>query len=164
MKDRILQLMQREQMAQKEFAVHIGVSPSTMSNILNGKSEVSQKVISCIHQRYPKISIPWLMFGEGEMFLSDKAAASEPSAEGKDLFSDVAETIESAVPGTQDKQPKSAESELTERTSGAAQTGQTPSHKIIETIKYIDKPQKFITEIRIFYSDGTYESFQRNET
>ena len=33
---------------------------------------------------------------------------------------------------------------------------------IKETIKYIDKPQRKITEIRIFFDDGTYEVFPGN--
>ena len=28
-----------------------------------------------------------------------------------------------------------------------------------ETIKYLDKPQRKITEIRVFFDDGTYETF-----
>jgi hypothetical protein len=35
-----------------------------------------------------------------------------------------------------------------------------PSQVIIrETVKYIDKPQRKITEIHIFYDDGTFETF-----
>jgi hypothetical protein len=28
-----------------------------------------------------------------------------------------------------------------------------------EVVKYLDKPQRRITEIRVFYDDGTYETF-----
>ena len=30
-----------------------------------------------------------------------------------------------------------------------------------EVVKYIDKPQRKITEIRVFFDDGTYEVFNR---
>ncbi len=30
---------------------------------------------------------------------------------------------------------------------------------IRETVKYIDKPQRRITEIHVFYDDGTFETF-----
>lgn len=30
---------------------------------------------------------------------------------------------------------------------------------IHEVVKYIDKPQRKITEIRVFFDDGTYETF-----
>ena len=30
---------------------------------------------------------------------------------------------------------------------------------IREVVKYVDKPQRRITEIRIFFDDGTYETF-----
>ncbi|MCR5820383.1 MAG: helix-turn-helix domain-containing protein [Bacteroidaceae bacterium] len=164
MKDRILQLMQKEQMAQKEFAVYIGVSPSTMSNILNGKSEVSQKVISCIHQRYPRISIPWLMFGEGEMYYSDIVAPNSPVESLHALPFHEEESSE--LKGSSSMIPKSnlSESDVSGLPVSGIHTPAAHSQKIIETIKYIDKPQKYITEIRIFYSDGTYESFQRNDS
>ena len=41
-------------------------------------------------------------------------------------------------------------------TEGAAQI-------VRETIKYIDKPQRKIIEIRIFFDDGTFEVFSGNK-
>ena len=56
-----------------------GISPSvladscdiprpTVSQLLNGRNKkISDDIIGRIHKVFPKLSILWLMFGEGEM-------------------------------------------------------------------------------------------------
>jgi hypothetical protein len=41
------------------------------------------------------------------------------------------------------------------------QTAQIPIKEVVrEEVKYIEKPAKKITEIRIFFDNGTYETFR----
>ena len=40
-----------------------------------------------------------------------------------------------------------------------ASMGQSPRNPVRTEVKYIDKPQRRITEIRIFFDDQTWESF-----
>jgi hypothetical protein len=41
------------------------------------------------------------------------------------------------------------------------QTAQLPIKEVVrEEVKYIEKPAKKITEIRIFFDNGTYETFR----
>ena len=68
MKERILQIMRRENMTQQEFAKAIEVSPASLSNIFNGKTNPTNNHVSAIHRRFPDININWLMFGEGDMY------------------------------------------------------------------------------------------------
>jgi hypothetical protein len=76
------------------------------------------------------------MFGEGEMLLDGAPSQPSDAASGQtDLFS-----------------PKNTP-------SSEANLPPTPTTQIQEVVKYIDKPQRKITEIRIFYDDGTYETF-----
>ena len=70
MKERILQIMRRENMTQQEFAKAIEVSPASLSNIFNGKTNPTNNHVSAIHRRFPDININWLMFGEGDMYTS----------------------------------------------------------------------------------------------
>ena len=44
--------------------------------------------------------------------------------------------------------------------STAGQGAQRPAEVQNVNVKYIDKPQRKITEIRIFFSDGTFETFE----
>jgi len=39
-------------------------------------------------------------------------------------------------------------------------TGNTPKEIVKQEIRYIEKPARKITEIRIFFDDNTYETFR----
>ena len=45
MKDRIAQIMQKEEMTAGQFAEKIGISPSSLSHILSGRNNPSLEVI-----------------------------------------------------------------------------------------------------------------------
>lgn len=49
MKERILQIMRRENMTQQEFAKAIEVSPASLSNIFNGKTNPTNNQIGRAH-------------------------------------------------------------------------------------------------------------------
>ena len=151
MKERIYQIMQSEKMTQREFAQALGISPSSLSSIFNGHTSPTNYTVQAIHRQFPDISIAWLMFGEGEMMVS----AADTSADGaidKAAKADQPESSERAPEATSSPDGFTMETKPAE--AGA------PSQVIIrETVKYIDKPQRKITEIHIFYDDGTFETF-----
>ena len=136
MKDRIYQLMKYQGMSQKEFAATLCIAEGTLSGIFTGRTRPTNNIVNAIHECFPHISINWLMFGEGEMLLEDAAShAPETSAGQSDLFSSAT--------------PPSSEPNFTP----------SPAPQIQEVVKYVDKPQRKITEIRVFYDDGTFETF-----
>lgn len=136
MKDRIYQLMKYQGMSQKEFAATLCIAEGTLSGIFTGRTRPTNNIVNAIHECFPHISINWLMFGEGEMLLDGDPSQPSDAASGQtDLFS-----------------PKNTP-------SSEANLPPTPTTQIQEVVKYIDKPQRKITEIRIFYDDGTYETF-----
>ncbi len=130
---------------QKDFAEELCIAQATLSGIFKGTTKPSANIVSSIHERFPEISINWLMFGEGSMYVKEQvtetpltppalqngamAEATAPTPDHSDLFS---------APVPVPPQPT----------------------VLRETVKYIDKPQRKITEIRVFYDDGTYETFQ----
>ena len=136
MKDRIYQLMKYQGMSQKEFAATLCIAEGTLSGIFTGRTRPTNNIVNAIHECFPHISINWLMFGEGEMLLDSASPqnSDSPSEQG-DMFS-------SGTPHSSDG--ISTPSTLTQ---------------IQEVVKYIDKPQRKITEIRVFYDDGTFETF-----
>lgn len=148
MKDRIYQFMKQQGMSQKQFASELCVAEATLSSIFTGRTRPTNALISAIHERFPEVSIPWLMFGEGDMFVGEtvketSAPAPLSSPQG-DMFassSPSAQVLDTAIPPT---------------------STPSPAPILRETIKYIDKPQRKITEIRVFFDDGTYETFSAN--
>lgn len=157
MKDRIMQIMKDENMDQKDFAAALKISPSSLSNIFNGRSNPTNNHVSAIHRRFPNININWLMFGEGDMY----QPTNEDEFSSLPLFSEV-HPKEEKDPKSIEKEnegnavPFNAKEDVVKPAEGAAQI-------VRETIKYIDKPQRKIIEIRIFFDDGTFEVFSGNK-
>ena len=136
MKDRIYQLMKYQGMSQKEFAATLCIAEGTLSGIFTGRTRPTNNIVNAIHECFPHISINWLMFGEGEMLVDGASSQPSGAASGQtDLF-------------TPDLSP-----------SSEVNSTPTPVPQIQEVVKYIDKPQRKITEIRVFYDDGTFETF-----
>lgn len=223
MQHRIRTIMERTGLTQQQFAERIKISPSTLSNIFNGKTQPTNKLFSAIHQTFPDINVNWLLFGEGEMHLSSPAIASvvgdsrvpfpadpnpAPVALGNsepDLFSSIPDDeltpMVGAMPSTlssssglgpnvasvpsslsvhPDVMPEGDttngrlngsaasvgghQSTVVSTSNGRRQTRRTLSHTpavqdIGLSMKNIDKITREIKEIRVFFSDGTYESF-----
>lgn len=166
MKDRILQIMRKENMSQQEFAKAIEVSPASLSNIFNGRTNPTNNHVSAIHHHFPDININWLMFGEGSMYVSDGLSGQEQAdtASGDSSSSPSSPVGEGLL--FPDLSSKSGGESLpfSVEPMGKQKTiqGEPVAPVIQEVVKYIDKPQRKITEIRIFFDDGTYEVFGRN--
>lgn len=57
-----------------QFADACGISRPTLSLLLSGKNKkISDVMLSQIHNAFPKISILWLLFGEGEMYKEENS-------------------------------------------------------------------------------------------
>ncbi len=148
MKDRIYQLMKQQGLTQQDFANELCIAPATLSGIFNGRTKPTNNIVAAIHERFPELSIPWLMFGEGDMYVGERVvetpllpsdsspASPSPQATALDLFSSSQNPVQNQSQQTLPVQPI-----------------------VRETIKYLDKPQRKITEIRVFFDDGTYETF-----
>lgn len=128
--------MKYQGMSQKEFAATLCIAEGTLSGIFTGRTRPTNNIVNAIHECFPHISINWLMFGEGDMLLDGSASQPSDAASGQ-----------SDLPASD--LPPSFEVNSTP----------TPAPQIQEVVKYIDKPQRRITEIRVFYDDGTFETF-----
>lgn len=156
-------------MSQQEFAVKLEVSPASLSSIYTGRTNPTNNHVMAIHRAFPEIDINWLLFGEGQMCTnSSSRPAGNEGAENTGLESGGGNAALSSV-----KNPPSIFSEEDFTVQGrhgvAASThpvGQRenplptplPGYTMQGT-KIIDKKERKIKEIRVFFDDGTYESF-----
>lgn len=150
MKDRIFQIMKQEGLNQKDFAAMTGISPATLSSIFNGRTSPTLNHAEALHRRFPKLSMAWLMFGEGDMYVKDEKKETDSVPTDQSLGNGTLSVDSSLSVASGESNPG-----LPLGVDGA------PSHLPVvrEVVKYIDKPQRKITEIRIFFDDGTYETF-----
>ena len=80
MRERLLHLLESLGLTKKIFAGRIGLSPSTISDYLNGRlKSISADAIAAIYKEF-NVNPIWLLTGEGEMFLSDSTGSAQRSA------------------------------------------------------------------------------------
>ena len=142
--------MQKEEMTAAQFAEKIGLSPSSLSHILNGRNNPSLDVVMKIHKACNYVNLPWLIYGEGEMeWKAEVPKSEETGISGMALFD------ESAFFTSEGTEERENRKEMAPKTPVYA-----PKEIVREEIKYIEKPARKITEIRIFFDNGTYETFR----
>ncbi len=146
--------MESQHMSQKVFAQFTGISEGSLSGVFNERTRPTIQMVETIHSRLPNISIEWLMFGTGPMYTDkksdDSSSATDPSSTlGQDVFTQSPEFGTSLFDAPASSQQASVEN--------------TPNNSAKTVVKYVDKPKRNITEIRIFYDDQTWETFVPKE-
>lgn len=151
MKDRIRTIMESQHMTQQVFADYLNVAPATISSIFNGRTKPTVAIIEAIKAKVPSLSTDWLMFGIGPMYATAgqqpqaSAEAASPAEHEAEPMLDFGETASNPSSPVAPRVPSSA--------------AVAPAEPPKTVIKYVDKPQRQITEIRIFYDDQTWETF-----
>ena len=161
MKDRIRQIMESQHMTQQVFADYIGQSPATLSSIFNGRTRPTLNIVEAIKKKIPNISIDWLLFGSGEMYMSDTPSSPASSLpQGTDLFGSEDGPVSHNLVLDFESNSSSMASNATQTTPGINSVKSTRPEIVSKEIKIVDKPQRKITEIRIFYDDQTFDVFE----
>ncbi len=155
MKDRIRQIMESQHMTQQSFAQFLGMSPAILSSIFNGRTKPTLNTVDAIKIKIPTINTDWLIFGHGDMYKSQSqtqpststGSSPEPGDDGEALLDFSGEGGTHDFPDVSPA-PSTIQSER-------------PRREVIrQEVKYIDRPQRKITEIRIYFDDSTYETFE----
>lgn len=72
MNTRIKKLRNSLNLSQKEFGAKIGLKPTSMCDIENGRCNINERVIISICAKF-NVNEEWLKYGRGEMFnINDK--------------------------------------------------------------------------------------------
>ena len=177
MRERIKEIIEREGMGQSQFADFIGVNRPTLSHILAGRNNPSMEVVMKIHQKFPRINILWLLDGIGSYegdavadyaggtLIEDQVADSlydrpeqaqpSPSAQPQSRFYQGELFAENAVFASE------STGAVKNRKEMPLQTPQKASYLSDTQIEYERKSlQRKIVEIKVFFDDGTYETFK----
>ncbi len=151
MEERIKLLMEHEHLNQQLFADFLGVSSATISSIINKKSRPTLKIVEAIRRKIPNISLDWLVFGTGPMFLDDKNKTATPTP------TPTASSASEPVLDFSDDNEASKNVASPSNFNNGVNT--TPKNKETVTVKYVDKPQRHISQIMVIYDDQTLETF-----
>ncbi len=189
-KEKIEAIMQMKGMNNGQFSNLIGVTPGSLSHILSGRTKPTLPILRSIKFCFPEINPAWLFYDEEPMLLADVETHESDVVSGSSS-DDGINTLSKASNGyteggtlpfvfqTEDFLPQNgSEMANTTRTqvvnthkssmSGAQNAyGSTASpvdisNVVSETIKQYKAPARKIVEVRIFFDDGTYETFSGN--
>lgn len=143
--ERLKKIMERETLTPGNFADKIGVAPATISHILSGRNKYpSAEVLLRLHDSYPDVDLNWLLTGEGMMVKGNPDSLFTGS-----LFppENPINPVKSSIGPENSKEM-------------APNNLQNEDNTIVkQEIIYKEKPVRKIAEIRIFFDDGTFETF-----
>lgn len=177
LRDRIVQLIEKERISQTEFADYIGVQRSALSHVLNGRNNPGFNFIQKIIESYPKVNSRWLLIGEGNIYTTtdEDKIVEEKIAQDKDpqkkviepdLFSVIEELKSQEI--QDNSYNKKTVTEEKEKTKVAIENvvtqPQNADVKHIEETKIQEtqeeKPkEKQVEKVLIFYTDRTFECY-----
>ena len=144
-------------MTQQVFASYIDQSPATLSSIFNGRTRPTLNIVEAIKKKIPNINTDWLMFGSGDMYLA-------PKTPEMDLFADQ-DTPADTYPIEQnpmldfDAPAVQAPQNVVQAPQNYNSVRNTQPTIVREEVKIVDKPQRKVIEIRVFYDDQTWDTF-----
>ena len=187
-KEKIELIIQDKHLNNTEFCNEVCISPGTLSHIRSGRTEPTLNILRSISQAFPDINRSWLFYGEGPMYVN-QGSPTQGDASGEHLNNvseddshDETQLNLFAFDGSAPS-GKSAGGQLGKGTvgvmenlpMGAAAQGGGSSRRgaslvmptpplnvqeiVAETLKQHQKPQRKVVEVRIFFDDGTFETF-----
>ncbi len=146
MKDRIKQIMENEHLTPARFADKLQINRAIISHILNGRNNPSLDVVIKILDEMPHINPEWLLKGTGSMYKEEFMT---------DTLSDEPDLFRQHVVKT-DKEMDKAEKPQEIDVKSPSSSVQFAENKSTDYVKAVDKK---ITQIIIYYSDNTFETF-----
>ena len=157
MKDRIRQIMESQHMTQQVFADFIGLAPATLSSIYNERTRPTLSVVEAIKKKIPNISTDWLMFGTGEMYITSSTPADSLSP-ADDRGANGGAVSQNPMLNFEPS-PSPTPSQTAQAPYPFNSVRSTRSEMDRMEVKVIDKHQRRVKEIRVFYDDQTWECF-----
>lgn len=170
-RERIELLMKSYDLSPSQFAERTGIQRASVSHIISGRNKPSLEVMLKVYEAFPGVDMKWLMTGVGEEPVRHAIPEVSSPSTG-DIFSPVAETTSQKSQQTENslfapvvepmlhEEPKprkvAAQQSVKDKTVPDMRPRRTPASRLAQMAAL--QPEKKIKEIRIYYSDGTYET------
>ena len=149
--------MESQHMTQQVFADYIGLAPATLSSIYNERTRPTLSVVEAIKKKIPNINTDWLMFGSGDMFVAS-STPSDSLYSSEDNGSNSGPTVQNPMFDF-DQSPSPTPQQGVQAAYPFNSVKSTRPEIERAEVKIIDKPQRRVKEIRVFYDDQTWETF-----
>lgn len=186
--ERILEIIKDKGLTNVQFCATAKIGTATLSHIISGRSNPSLNILRSIVTGFPDLNPEWVFQGTGNMYRDlDLSAAPSPQSSAPSLFADdnnkeeaysefsPSGTGDAAVvggargvarkPSSPSAAPIASSSGIVAGRGALPLTPTTPvagpmlAEVVKETMSHYERPRRHIIEVRVFFDDGTYESF-----
>ncbi len=168
LKNRIQKLMESEQMSPASFAKAIQVNPSAISHIINGRNNPSTDILTKILSHFRSLNSEWLILGIGNMYKDDKQGGLDSYKPS--LFSteqtghlEKNQVNEAVNSNFEQKQEVFSHPSVSEPVNIPNQNPTVIEKEVIKEIM-IEKPEKKVQKIIVYYTDNSFEEFNSSSS
>lgn len=144
-----------------QFADQCGIPRPSLSQLLTGRNKkISDVIVGQIHAAFPRLSVLWLLFGEGDM-LTPVAPDAASDEESPNLFSEQPKNAGN-LSNHEKYQILGGLNEGVNVASSRMNSGHTTDLKNSELQREIEKMRKNprkVVQITVYYDDSTFETF-----
>lgn len=173
-KEKIELIIQEKRLNNTQFCNEVCIAPGTLSHIRSGRTEPSLNILRSIVQAFPDINPAWLFYNEEPMYRNADSPTSDSSVSENIHLNNVDEDLEAdstqlnlfasmgnlSAPPRVSSVPIASQLPVESRRSASGESSlQSIQDIVAETLKQQQKPQRKVVEVRIFFDDGTFETF-----
>lgn len=152
-RERLEFLMRCHNLTPSLFADKVGIQRASVSHILSGRNKISLDIVVKINRVFPDASFEWLINGTGAAPKGADAPKEEPE---QPMLFDTPAVLADAVAEEPKRVSVVQQKAQQQQKSVVAQPKQQRRVANVRNIQPTN--DRYIKEIRIFYSDGTYET------
>lgn len=168
-RERIELLMKCYELTSSQFADRTGIQRASVSHIISGRNKPSLEVMQKIYEAFPELDLKWLMTGVGEEPVVGRYGGNDTAIPENSLFAQqlpelrTVASVAQAAQTVQTSQPyQYAAPQESEQPAVRPQQAPKPIERqrksVVPKMRQQSVVERRIKEIRIFYTDGTYET------
>lgn len=157
-RERIELLMKCYRLTPSQLADRTGIQRASVSHIISGRNKPSLEVMQKIYEAFPELDLGWLMTGKGEEPVALDFAAGDAAEAENTLFS---QPLTEKEPELSVASPRGVQVERQEQPARQLQSSRSAERQrkpVVQKPRQQAVSERRIKEIRIFYTDGTYET------
>ncbi len=161
MKERLIQLLDLEQLTPSKFADIIGVQRSSVSHVISGRNNPSFDFIQKTLTAFPGLNAEWLIVGQGSMYdqMGRGATGNLFEAPVEENRVQIPEDI--ADQGTENDFPEDSKGDKEEIDSSSnADLTQEPEDFPIDLGQQESRSPGNIVQVMVFYDNDTFRTYK----
>jgi transcriptional regulator with XRE-family HTH domain len=153
MKERLIQLLDLEQLTPSKFADIIGVQRSSVSHVISGRNNPSFDFLQKTLRAFPGLNADWLMLGQGTMY-------EQMGRSGTGNLFEMPVTKQETSGEKSDPLPEMTEQDLAYNGYAEPEAYPEETEDSLEQKGPKVKDKRKIIRVMLLYNDDTFVSFE----